>query len=100
VDVARRGPSVLKATEGFCRKIGRVGHGTQIARAVAATYSGHDRVVIFTDMQTFPHQKGWWEDRYGVGGRERRGAGARPGLRLQPRGLRPRGDAGRARQPA
>ena len=62
-----RGQSVLKATEAFCRKVGRVGHGTQIADAVRATYSGHDRVVILTDMQTFPHGKARWNDLYGVG---------------------------------
>ena len=50
----RHGQSVLKATEAFCGKVGRVGHGTEIAKAVRATYSGHDRVVILTDMQTFP----------------------------------------------
>jgi TROVE domain len=66
-DPARRGQSVLKATEAFCRKVGRVGHGTQIADAIRATYSGHDRVVILTDMQTFPHGKARWNDLYGVG---------------------------------
>ena len=57
VDGIRPGVSVLKATEGFCQQIGRVGHGTQIAAAVRSTYSGHDRVVIFTDMQTFPDSR-------------------------------------------
>ena len=27
--------------------------------AVRATYRGHDRVMIFTDMQTFPDRVGW-----------------------------------------
>jgi hypothetical protein len=36
-----------------------VGHGTRIAEAVRATYRGHDRVMIFTDMQTFPDRSGW-----------------------------------------
>ena len=49
-----RGASVLKCAAEFCQRIGEVGHGTQIPEAVRATYRGHDRVLIFTDMQTFP----------------------------------------------
>lgn len=37
------------------RMCGRVGHGTQIKDAVDRTYNGHDRVFIFTDMQTMRH---------------------------------------------
>jgi hypothetical protein len=51
--------SVLKSVEAFTRRIGEVGHGTRIAEAVWATYRGHDRVMIFTDMQTFPDRSGW-----------------------------------------
>ncbi len=51
--------SVLKSVEAFARRIGEVGHGTRIAEAVRATYLGHDRVMIFTDMQTFPDRGGW-----------------------------------------
>jgi hypothetical protein len=51
--------SVLKSVEAFARRIGEVGHGTRIAEAVRATYRGHDRVMIFTDMQTFPDRRGW-----------------------------------------
>ena len=51
--------SVLKSVEAFTRRIGEVGHGTRIAEAVRATYRGHDRVMIFTDMQTFPDRRGW-----------------------------------------
>jgi hypothetical protein len=50
--------SVLKSVEAFTRRIGEVGHGTRIAEAVRATYRGHDRVMIFTDMQTFPDHGG------------------------------------------
>lgn len=50
----RSGQSVLKSVEAFTRRIGEVGHGTRIAAAVRATYQRHDRVIIFTDMQTFP----------------------------------------------
>jgi len=51
--------SVLKSVAAFAQRIGAVGHGTRIAQAVRATYRGHDRVMIFTDMQTFPdHSSG------------------------------------------
>jgi TROVE domain len=65
----RRGASVLKATEAFCGQIGRVGHGTQIAQAVTATYHGQDRVVILTDMQTFPDVNVWPDEKPWRGGR-------------------------------
>jgi hypothetical protein len=51
--------SVLKSVEAFTSRIGEVGHGTRIAEAVRATYRGHDRVMIFTDMQTFPDRRCW-----------------------------------------
>ena len=31
----------------------RIGHGTQIMDAIKDTYKGHDRIVVFSDMQTF-----------------------------------------------
>ncbi|MEV0382378.1 TROVE domain-containing protein [Nonomuraea sp. NPDC050643] len=46
------GGSVLKEMERFCKRIGEVGHGTQIAASVRNTYQGHDRVIILSDMQT------------------------------------------------
>ncbi|ROO82609.1 TROVE domain-containing protein [Actinocorallia herbida] len=49
----RRGGSVLSEVDRFVRRVGEVGHGTQIASAVRSTYRGHDRIVIFSDMQTF-----------------------------------------------
>jgi len=49
----RRGASVLREVERFVARTGEVGHGTRIAEAVHASYRGHDRVVILTDMQTF-----------------------------------------------
>lgn len=53
---ATRGMSLLKAVEAFIACVGRVGHGTQIQAAVTNTYQKkHDRVLIFTDMQTFRH---------------------------------------------
>ena len=45
------GKSLLEATALFVAQIGKVGHGTQIRRAVHDTYNGHDRVLIFSDMQ-------------------------------------------------
>lgn len=55
------GGSLLKNIEAFCRCVGNVGHGTQIESAVRATFihSKHDRVMIFTDMQTFPARHGY-----------------------------------------
>lgn len=50
--------SLLKSLEAFIRRIGEVGYGTRIAEAVRATYRGHDRVMIITDMQTFPAARG------------------------------------------
>ncbi|MFB4310070.1 TROVE domain-containing protein [Actinomadura sp. GTD37] len=57
---ARRGASVLREVERFVNRIGEVGHGTQIAESVRATYAGHDRVIILSDMQTFGG--GWGGD--------------------------------------
>jgi hypothetical protein len=56
VEGIRRGDSVLRQLDTFNGAVGRVGHGTQIEFAVTQTFQRgvHDRVVIFTDMQTFP----------------------------------------------
>jgi hypothetical protein len=48
----RRGASVLREVERFVARVGEVGHGTEIASALASSYAGHDRVVLITDMQT------------------------------------------------
>lgn len=57
------GHSVLRCAEEFASKTGIVGHGTNMAGAVSATYNGHDRVIIISDMQCFPQtggrQYGW-----------------------------------------
>jgi hypothetical protein len=50
-----RGGSVLRGVEAFTKRSGEVGHGTRLVDAVAATYDRHDRVVIVSDMQTFPY---------------------------------------------
>ena len=51
--------SLLTAVTAFTRRIGEVGHGTRITEAVRRTYRDHDRVMIFTDMQTFPDRSDW-----------------------------------------
>ncbi len=38
----------------FCKRVGEVGHGTRIAESIRATFAGHDRVFVISDMQTFP----------------------------------------------
>ena len=51
-NIVNSGKTLLQTVELFSQQIGRVGHGTQIERAVRDTYAGQDRVFIFTDMQT------------------------------------------------
>ncbi|MFE2040643.1 TROVE domain-containing protein [Streptomyces sp. NPDC059477] len=50
-----RGGSVLRQTEAFCDRVGEVGHGTETVAALRASYDGHDRVVVVSDMQAFAH---------------------------------------------
>jgi hypothetical protein len=52
-----RAASVLAEVDRFVRRVGEVGHGTRIAEALRATYRRHDRVVIVSDMQTFPDSR-------------------------------------------
>jgi len=47
------GASPLKAINEFLARTGQVGHGTEIAKSLRATYAGHDRVFVISDMQTF-----------------------------------------------
>jgi TROVE domain-containing protein len=51
----RPGGSVLRQTDAFCARIGEVGHGTQTVAALRRTFDGHDRVVLFSDMQAFAY---------------------------------------------
>lgn len=44
--------SVLRMVETVYSRNGFVGHGTNLGQAIAETWSGHDRVVVFSDMQT------------------------------------------------
>jgi hypothetical protein len=50
------GEGVLSAMEVFSSRIGAVGHGTDIGPSIRATYRDHDRVFIFTDMQSMPDE--------------------------------------------
>lgn len=56
----QQGDSVIESISRFCKRIGKVGHGTDIVRSLAATYADHDRVVLISDMQTVagPHGNG------------------------------------------
>nr|WP_225954085.1 TROVE domain-containing protein [Kibdelosporangium phytohabitans] len=47
-----KGGSVLREVKRFLRRIGEVGHGTDIAGALRSSYRKHDRVFIVSDMQT------------------------------------------------
>jgi len=55
----QRGVSPLHETERFIRRVGEVGHGTEMWTALRATYSGHDRVFIISDMQTVAQRHGY-----------------------------------------
>jgi hypothetical protein len=50
------GASVIREVQRFAHRVGEVGHGTEIAASLAATYHGQDRVVIVSDMQTMDGQ--------------------------------------------
>ncbi len=45
------GGSILKSVEETNRRVGEAGHGTNIPGAMSQ-WDGHDRVVLFSDMQT------------------------------------------------
>lgn len=49
-----KGGSVLRQTEQMAARVGTAGNGTRIVESLKRTFRGHDRVVIFTDMQTMP----------------------------------------------
>ena len=63
------GGSMLRDIDAFCRRIGEVGHGTRIIESVQATFAGHDRVIVVSDMQTFAAQYNYTYGRYDVLGR-------------------------------
>lgn len=47
-----KGASVIREVDRFLARIGEVGHGTDIVGSLRASYRGHDRVFIISDMQT------------------------------------------------
>ena len=61
----RKGAGVLREAERFCGRIGEVGHGTQTAAALKATFNGHNRVIIVTDEQTFGPERQAYQALYG-----------------------------------
>lgn len=67
-----KGGSVLRQAEAFCQRIGEVGHGTETVAALKASFNGHDRVVIISDMQAFALPgygvRGWYDVRGRVQG--------------------------------
>jgi hypothetical protein len=48
------GVSLLRNMEALVREIGVVGHGTRTWPSTASQYDGHDRIIVFTDMQDHP----------------------------------------------
>ncbi len=54
----KKGGSLLKEIQRFTAREGEVGHSTELDRAFAEAYAGHDRVVIVSDMQSFKSYKG------------------------------------------
>lgn len=48
-----KGMALLKLVTEFEKMVGSVGHGTEMALSVRATYKGHDRVIVLSDMQAF-----------------------------------------------
>jgi hypothetical protein len=55
-----KGASVIREVDRFVKRTGEVGHGTAIAQSLRATFRGHDRVFIISDMQTIegPYAQG------------------------------------------
>jgi hypothetical protein len=56
--VIPNGASLLREIDRFVRRTGEVGHGTNIAGSIRATFKGHDRVFVISDMQTADHGTG------------------------------------------
>jgi TROVE domain len=55
-----KGGSLLSDVRALEARIGEVGHGTRIHESLAATYRGHDRVIVHTDGQTFAPINGYY----------------------------------------
>lgn len=48
----RANESVLRTVQRVHDRIGFVGHGTRLGHAIRHRYNGHDRVIVFSDLQT------------------------------------------------
>lgn len=46
--------SVMRTINDIVSQVGKVGHGTQTWASVQKQYRGHDRIIVFTDMQDHP----------------------------------------------
>jgi len=55
----RRGASLIAEVDRLVRRVGEVGHGTEIAASLRARYHGHDRVIVVSDEQTMPAMTGY-----------------------------------------
>ena len=64
----RAGASVIEEIKRFCGRTGEVGHGTEMFSAIQATYRGHHRIFVLTDMQTVAAAPGQMLDQV-LGGR-------------------------------
>lgn len=53
-----RGSAILRHAQSFRTMGNLVGHGTETWQAVRKCYDGQDRIMIFTDGQTFPDPDG------------------------------------------
>lgn len=60
-----KGGSVLRVINDVTRRNGEVGYGTETVKAVKDLFDGHDRVMIFTDGQSFPNTRGYSSDSMG-----------------------------------
>jgi hypothetical protein len=55
-----KGAAVIREVDRFLARTGEVGHGTAIAMSLQATFAGHDRVFIMSDMQTMADQSTYY----------------------------------------
>lgn len=52
-----KGASVLQIIDKVRSLVGRIGYGTEAYGALSKYFDGHDRVLVFTDMQVFPDHR-------------------------------------------
>lgn len=56
--VPRQGQALLSLVSEMERRIGSVGHGTDMDGAIRSTFRDHDRIIILSDMQAFGGYRG------------------------------------------